>query len=170
MIAGAELDYRTIFQLLNDQGIDYLVVGGVAVNIHGVPRMTYDVDLMVSLERENLMRLVALMRRLGYRPRAPVDPEGLADPETRRAWVESKGMKAFTFQSHEETIAEIDVIIEQPIPYAELRSRATQVDIDGVEVPVVSLKDLIALKKCSGRRQDISDVEHLSLIDRGDVT
>ena len=54
MIAGAELDYRTIFQLLNDQGIDYLVVGGVAVNIHGVPRMTYDVDLMVSLEGENL--------------------------------------------------------------------------------------------------------------------
>jgi len=53
-----ELDFQTIFKELNRIGIDYLVVGGLAVNFHGVPRMTYDIDLMVLLEPENILKFV----------------------------------------------------------------------------------------------------------------
>ena len=45
-----DLDYKTIFRELNESGVDYLVVGGLAVNFHGIPRMTYDIDLMILLE------------------------------------------------------------------------------------------------------------------------
>jgi hypothetical protein len=53
-----ELDFQTVFKELNGFGIDYLVVGGLAVNFHGVPRMTYDIDLMVLLEREDILKHV----------------------------------------------------------------------------------------------------------------
>jgi hypothetical protein len=54
-----ELDFQTVFKELNGVGIDYLVVGGLAVNLHGVPRMTYDIDLMVLLESENILKVVS---------------------------------------------------------------------------------------------------------------
>ena len=65
-----DLDYQTIFRVLNKQKIDYLVVGGLAVNFHGVPRMTYDIDLMISLDDENIriisiQDLIELKRRAG---------------------------------------------------------------------------------------------------------
>ena len=51
----ALLDYQTIFKKLNQKKIDYLVVGGLAVNFHGIPRMTYDLDLMILLEPNNIL-------------------------------------------------------------------------------------------------------------------
>ena len=50
-----ELDYKAIFKELNEAGIDYLVVGGLAVNFHGIPRMTYDIDLMILPEPGNIL-------------------------------------------------------------------------------------------------------------------
>jgi hypothetical protein len=162
-----DLDYRGLFQRLNEGQIDYLVVGGLAVNIHGVPRMTYDVDLMVRLEPENVLKLVGLLETLGYRPRVPVAPADLADEAKRRIWIETKEMRAFSFHSDTMTLGEIDIMMDAPFPYPELRQRAILVDLQGVAVPVISLRDLIELKRRSGRRQDLSDVEHLLLIAEG---
>jgi hypothetical protein len=54
-----DLDYQRFFEGLNKEDIDYLVVGGLAVNLHGIPRMTYDIDLMVSLDTGNIMKLLS---------------------------------------------------------------------------------------------------------------
>jgi hypothetical protein len=75
-------------------GIDYLVVGGLAVNFHGVPRMTYDIDLMILLQPENILKLVSQLTRWGYKPKTPVDPRDLADEKKRNSWIGDKGMKA----------------------------------------------------------------------------
>lgn len=85
-----QLDYEGLFTALNGAGIRYLLTGGVAVNFHGLPRMTYDVDLIVLLERDNLEKLTNLLAGLGYVPRLPVPATDLADPakqdlEARRA-------------------------------------------------------------------------------------
>jgi predicted nucleotidyltransferase len=158
------LDYRTIFEELNNERVDYLLVGGLAVNFHGIPRMTYDIDLMIALESENITRLVSKMTGWGYRPRAPVDPRGLADKDKRSIWILDKNMKAFTFYSESEAIAEIDLLIDSPISYEELKSRAVVFDLEGVNVPVVSVLDLIEMKMQAGRQQDLSDVEHLKIV------
>jgi len=73
------LDYQIIFKELNKLKVDYLVVGGLAVNFHGIPRMTYDIDLMILLERQNILRSVAKITQWGYKPKIPVDPQDLAD-------------------------------------------------------------------------------------------
>lgn len=158
------LDYQTIFKELNKESIDYLVVGGLAVNFHGIPRMTYDIDLMVSLDSANIMRIVSKLANWGYRPRAPVKPEHLADKEKRDNWIKEKGMKAFSFYNENEAIGEIDLIIDSPIPYNELKGRQIKLTVSGTYIPVISIRDLIELKIQAGRKQDLSDAEHLTAI------
>jgi len=159
-----ELDFQTIFRELNSLGIDYLVVGGLAVNFHGVPRMTYDIDLMVFLDPENILKLVTKLTQWGYKPKIPVDPRDLADEMKRNSWIFEKGMKALNFYSETLPIGEIDIIIDTPIPYEELRNRAIRIELQDERISVVSIHDLIELKLRAGRKQDLADVEHLRMV------
>jgi predicted nucleotidyltransferase len=156
-----ELDFQRIFKELSDEGIDYIVIGGLAVNLHGIPRMTYNIDLMILLNARNIKKLVIKLKSWGYLPRVPVQPEDLADEQIRNIWVREKNMKAFSFFSDKQPLGEIDLFIDSPIPYEEMRKRATILDLGGVNVPVISIPDLIELKLKSGRKQDLSDIEHL---------
>ena len=159
-----ELDFQTIFKELNGLGIDYLVVGGLAVNFHGVPRMTYDIDLMVLLEAENVLKLVTKLTQWGYRPKIPVDPRDLADEMKRNSWIFEKGMKALNFYSETLPIGEIDIIMDSPIPYEKLRNRAIRVELQDEKVPIISIHDLIELKLRAGRIQDLADADHLKMV------
>jgi predicted nucleotidyltransferase len=155
------LDFEQIFRELNQEGIDYLVIGGLAVNLHGIPRMTYDMDLMVLLDPDMITKLVAKLGDWGYRPRAPVNPLDLADEKIRTSWITQKNMKAFNFYNSNEAVSEIDLVIDSPIPYKDLRQRAVHFAVGDINVPVASIPDLIELKVSSGRKQDLADVEHL---------
>jgi len=156
-----QLDYEGLFKALNDAGVRYLLTGGVAVNFHGLPRMTYDVDLIVLLEPENLERLTALLTKLGYLPRLPVPASGLADPVIRAKWRTEKGLMAYTFLHPSQPMAEVDVMIDAPAPFEELMARRKDVEFGSTRVPLISREDLIATKTGSPRRQDICDVESL---------
>jgi hypothetical protein len=159
-----ELDYQSIFQGLSREKIDYVVIGGLAVNLHGIPRMTYDMDLVILLDPENIMKIVNKLANWGYSPRAPVQPKDLADEKKREMWIKEKNLKAFSFFSEKHPVGEIDLLIDSPIPYKDVRERAILFDLGGVGVPVISIPDLIELKMKSGRKQDISDVEHLRIL------
>jgi predicted nucleotidyltransferase len=159
-----ELDFQTIFKELNSLGIDYLVVGGLAVNFHGVPRTTYDIDLMVSFETQNILKLVTKLTQWGYRPKIPIDPTDLADETKRTSWILEKEMKALNFYSETLPIGEIDILIDSPIPFEKLKSRAIRVELRDERIPTVSIHDLIELKLRAGRKQDLADVEHLKVV------
>lgn len=88
--------YEDVFRALNRRGVRYLIVGGVAVNLLGVPRMTKDLDLMLDLDDANLKLFVSAAKELGYRPRAPVALEEFADAAKRAAWRREKGALVFT--------------------------------------------------------------------------
>lgn len=159
-----DLDYQTIFKQLNQLKIDYLVVGGLAVNFHGIPRMTYDIDLMILLEPKNILKLVSKLTKWGYRPKVPVDPRDLADEAKRSSWIQDKGMKALNFFSETLPVGEIDLVIDSPIPYDELKARAITVELQEEKIPTISIHDLIELKLQTGRKQDLADVEHLKML------
>jgi hypothetical protein len=158
------LDYQQIFRELNKDGIDYVVVGGLAVNLHGIPRMTYGIDIVILLQGSNIMKLLARLKNWGYVPRAPVPAEELADEGKRNSWIREKNMRAFTFCNDTEALGEIDVMIDTQIPFCDLKARASMFDLGGVHVPVVSIPDLIEMKRHAGRRQDLADVDHLLTI------
>lgn len=159
-----DLDYKSIFKELNDLEIDYLVVGGLAVNLFGVPRLTYDIDLMILFEQDNIKKLITKLKQWGYKPKIPGDPMDFADDLKRNSWIYEKGMKAFNFFSESLPVGEIDIVIDSPISYERLKERAVKIQLQEIMVPVVSIHDLIELKLHSGRKQDLSDVEYLKII------
>ncbi len=147
--------------LLRDGGVRFIVVGGTAVILHGVPRTTADLDLVVDEDPENLRRFVSAMTRLGYQPRAPVEASELCDPERRRAWIAEKGMRAFTFYLPGHPLGDIDVLIDTPISFTELSARAERLDAGGLMLRIACVEDLIRMKVAAGRDQDLADVDAL---------
>ena len=73
-------------------------------------------------------------------------------------------MKPLNFYSEILPIGEIDLILDSPIPYDHLENRAIKIELQEEKIPIVSLHDLIELKLGAGRKQDLSDVEHLRMI------
>jgi predicted nucleotidyltransferase len=119
---------------------------------------------MILLDRENILKLVTKLTQWGYKPKIPTDQRDLADETKRDSWVQEKGMKALNFYSETLPIGEIDIVIDTPIPYEELRNRAIRVELRDERIPVVSIHDLIQLKLRAGRKQDLADVEHLKMV------
>ncbi len=75
--------YDELMVEMQKNGIRYLLVGGLAVNLHGVPRFTHDVDIIISMEPSNVLKLNMVLKKLGYKPRLPVDPDDIGGCEDR---------------------------------------------------------------------------------------
>lgn len=134
-----------------------------------VPRTTADIDIVPSLEPDNVRRLADVLASLGYQPRAPVDPAGLADAEQRRAWHDEKHMLTFTFRHPARPLDAVDILFAGRLGYAELAAGAMSLDIDGLRLLVASPRDLIEMKRGTGRAQDEDDIDALErLIDAQD--
>ena len=158
--------YGEVFKKLGEEEVRYLVVGGVALVLHGVVRLTADLDLMVWLEEKNLRRFVRALNGLGYRPKVPVRAEEFVDPAKRRLWGQEKGMEVFSFHHPDRPMNLIDVFIDEPIDFLDAYGRRVVMKAGVIEVPVVSIDDLIRLKELSGRPQDLADIEALKELKR----
>jgi len=153
--------YEDVFKKLNKARVDYLVAGGVALVLHGVVRLTADLDLLVHLDRKNLEKFIEVMAELGYKPKLPVDVRELMDHEIREKWINEKNMKVFSFYNPNEPISLIDIFVNEPIDYGMLKENSIKVKSENLTIPVVSIHDLIKMKKISGRPQDIADINAL---------
>jgi len=150
--------YEQLFKGLHTHQIRYLIVGAVAVNLHGIPRMTADLDIMVDLVEENVHRFIEMIVGLGYRPRVPVQPLDFLDEAKRREWRETKSMVVFTWLNPTRPYEEIDVFLDNPINFPLAFSRKTSLPLQDFTVLIASVPDLIALKRLAGREQDQSDI------------
>jgi hypothetical protein len=153
--------FETIFEELITNGVRFVVVGGVAVNAHGVPRFTADIDLIVELEQENVLRLARCMTRLGFKPKVPVPPEALADPANRESWQREKNMRVFSFQHPDRPYEIVDIFVNEPMPFGELWAKKELVPFGRIALPVIGIDHLLQLKRDAGRLQDLSDIEAL---------
>lgn len=158
-------DIERVLEALNSAGVRYLVVGGVAVVLHGHLRTTADLDLVVQLERDNVLKAVRALKGLGYRPRAPVAAEAFADEEARESWVRDKGLTVFSFWSSRAPTLEVDLFVREPFGFVDVYARALNVPLETTSAWVVSLPDLIALKSQAGRPQDLEDIEALRALE-----
>lgn len=153
--------YLDLFKALEKHKVRYLLVGGLAMNLHGVPRTTMDVDLVLALDLANLKAFLGTVETLRLRPVAPVDTDGLLDPAQRQKWVKEKNMLAFALRPPDVQGPTVDVLIDPPVDIEAALARTVWREVQGVRIPLISVEDLIRLKEKSGRAQDRSDIEHL---------
>jgi predicted nucleotidyltransferase len=155
-----EFRLRALLQRLTEHGVDFVVVGGVAVILQASPRFTRDLDICYALEQENLDRLGEVLVELGAKLRGieedlPFVPDGRALRHTQMLTL---------------TTADggLDLLVEpEGSPgYPALRRRSDEIDLDGIGVRVASIDDLIAMKRAAGRPQDLVDLESLELARR----
>lgn len=161
--------YLDLFRSLEQHRVRYLLVGGLAVNLYGVPRMTMDVDVILALDSSNLEDFFQVVRELGLKPALPVALEDLLDPEKRANWVESRNMVAFSLCGEARNVPSVDVLIGVDLPFEQAYSRREIRGLAGIQVSLAALDDLIALKEQAGRAQDISDIEHLKAQKNGNA-
>jgi len=153
--------YLNLFKALKTHNIDYLLVGGLAMNLHGVPRMTMDVDLVIALDSGNIAKLASCAKELGLYPNVPVKLEDLADADKRDALLAEKNLIALSLISNIPATPTVDIVIHHPLDFQKAFAKAVQRDISGTPVMLASIEDMIALKKAAGRAQDLSDITHL---------
>lgn len=153
--------FEKIFRELNKARIKYLVVGGVAVNLHGYVRFTGDLDVLLLLDDQNLKKMDKVMKKLKYSERLPVSIMELQDHKQVKNWLKEKGMKAFSFNPPKDNPLQLDIVIEESLKFDEIFPKRITKKISNVSIPVISIQDLIKMKKKSGRQQDLVDLENL---------
>lgn len=165
MSEQSEFRYMFYFDILKsfqEEKVKYLVVGGFAVYLHGVPRVTNDLDIIISLDATNISKVQKVMASLGYVPRLPgVKAEDLADKKKLDDWIKHKNMLVFTFFQPTSHYRQMDILLLHPLDFKQAYKKKETAQSEGVKICTVCVDDLIAMKTFSGRKQDISDIEHL---------
>ena len=162
--AKVQTVYERIFVELNKAGARYVVVGGVAVVLHGYARFTADLDLVIDLTSTEARNVIATLVRMGFGPGVPVDPLSFAESTVRERWIAEKNMRVFSMLDSRNPMHVIDLFVSPPIPFEELWSAASEVDLPGARVKIASIDHLIEMKKIAGRPQDMIDIEKLAEI------
>ncbi|MDH5563963.1 MAG: hypothetical protein OEY91_10125, partial [Nitrospirota bacterium] len=150
-----------LFDALNRSNIRYVVVGGLATVLHGYARLTVDIDLAVDLTPDEAQKAISTLTKMGMVPQLPLNPFDFANAQTRQTWNREKNMQVFSMIDPRNPLRIVDLFVENPIPFEDLWSRSTTVQVDMVSIRIVSLVDLIHLKRLAGRPQDLTDIERL---------
>jgi predicted nucleotidyltransferase len=140
-------DFKDFLRLLNSHRVEYLLVGGYAVGYHGYPRATADMDLWTAMTAANAQKVTAALREFGF---------------------ESPELRPGLFLEKEKVIrmglppVRIEILTTlSGVDFDGCYSRREIIDLDGVEVNLISLDDLKKNKQAAGRHQDLNDLEHL---------
>lgn len=142
--------FGRILEDLNGARVRYVLIGGIALIRHGVVRATRDIDAVFDPNADNVERIRILVERWGAtRPDgSPIPEGGIAGDRT-----------VHLSTAH----GELDLLSEAAaqVPFSELLARAETRRVDGVEAPICSLADLVAMKRSVGRERDLVDLADL---------
>jgi hypothetical protein len=143
--------------VLIDEGVDFVLIGGLAARLRGSPSITDDLDICHSKETPNLERLVAALRRMNAKLRGAEDVPFKLDAQSL------KNGENFTF------ITDFGPLDCLALPaglngYEDLTRTAEMTDMNGLTLAVASLEDLIRMKRAAGRPQDLIELEILGAL------
>ena len=155
----SELDIRGILGELVREGVDFLVIGGVAVGYHGHVRATKDVDVVPAPEPANLERLAGVLRQLEAKVDGTGDfnAEELPNPLDPQTLAEGGNWVLLT------RLGRLDIMqwIGDDSLWEKLSPAAIEDEISGIPIKMVGYEDLVALKEMAGRPEDQTDLQRL---------
>lgn len=156
--------YVELFSALERHHVDYLLIGGLAVALHGVERSTMDVDVTIAMNQGNLTSLIEAARELGLTPVLPVSLDALNDLELLRKWHAERNLEVFALRAPGLSGVTLDVLLFPPLEFDGMSRRAVIFYAAATSIRTASIDDLIALKEAVGRPIDISDIAHLKRV------
>lgn len=156
------MEYIQLFQKLQEQRIRYLICGGLAVNIYGIPRMTADIDILLDFTEDNLERFETSIKELKYQSMIPLSIRTFVSKKEREKAISEKNLIAYSYFNSMSNYMNLDVLIDLPFVFEEMWQEKEERHVEGVCVSIVSVDHLIAMKKYSNRKQDMDDVILLS--------
>lgn len=147
IINDMKFSLKQILVRMAEADVRFVVAGGVAAVLHGVERLTLDLDVALQMTPSNLERFLTVMKDFNLTPRVPVAPEVLLDPSAVRRIVEEKHAVVFTFHDIDRPLHHVDIFLTENLSYDALAADSIVVPVEGREVQVVSLSKLIDLKE-----------------------
>ena len=159
---------KELILFLAERGIHFVIGGGVAVVLHGVERMTMDLDIALEWTPHNLATFLEAISEIGMKPRAPVPAKLLFDQVALERLVAEKHAVVFSFVDVNNPIRQVDVFITEENAYENLLRESVSIDFDGQKVYILSVEKLIEMKRAldAPREEDLSDIRELSLLVR----
>ena len=139
--------FREFIELLESRGVEYLVVGGYAVGVHGFPRYTGDLDVFVALKENNAKKILLVLEEFGFSDLG-LSVNDFLEPDM----VVEIGREPMKIQ----VLTGID-----GVSFEECREEMTRFSIDGIEVPFIGIECLLRNKEASPRSKDKIDLEEL---------
>lgn len=140
-------DWREWLESLNANRVEYIIVGGIALAIHGFPRATGDLDVLVHPTRDNAAAVVAALCAFGFSS-LNISVEDLS--------AEGRVIQLGFPPRRIDVLTSID-----GVPWIDARAHALSTSLDGIPVLVISREDLAANKRAVGRPQDLADAVKL---------
>jgi hypothetical protein len=149
------LDAERIFATLDAHKVEYIVIGGIAVQVYGHVRMTNDIDLIPSPTPQNLERLAAALKDLEAR---------ILNPGSKHLKIDAQMLPRATLWQLATRHGDIDVLHDAPgaAPFIQLRERALLITLSDRAIPIASRDDLIKMKRAAGRPIDLADIAALT--------
>ncbi len=143
------ISHLDVYRSLNNHNVRYLVVGGLAVNVYGVPRSTKDMDLFIDHKMQNCRRLLKAFKSIQLGTAYLTTAQKIFDNE----------VTIF------DDVIRIDVLTRVTgLEFDSAWRTQNELKIENVSIPFVSFDHLIQSKKAAGRKQDLEDVEFLTRI------
>jgi hypothetical protein len=144
-----------VCQCLDQKRLRYAIVGGHAVALHGAVRGTVDIDIALSWNLKTLVGAEQALAELGLMSRLPINAEDVF--RFRDEYVNNRNLIAWNFYNPDNLTEQVDIVITYDLKG---KQRARMNTADG-SVQVLGLKDLIEMKRASGRPQDLEDANAL---------
>ena len=141
---------------LKKEKINYMIVGGYAVNFHGYSRNTVDIDLVVKFTLSNLKKIELLLQRMGMVSKLPIDAVSVY--KFRDEYIKNRNLIAWNFYNENDPTEQVDILITHDV--SDFKSEKFRVG--KLEIKVISKDDLIKMKKKSGREKDLLDIKELT--------
>ncbi len=140
-------DFKDFLRLLNENEVQYLLIGGYAVGYYGYPRATHDMDIWVAVDPENAEKMVDVMIGFGFEEGSLSKEIFLKSDAVVRLGVPPLRLEVLMSASG--------------VEFHDCYRRSLSVDIEGVQVKIIHLEDLLANKLAAGRHKDLDDVSNL---------
>ena len=157
-----------ILRALTDANVQFVLVGGFAVQLHGFVRTTIDLDLVLAMDDANLTKFIDVATQFGLAPIIPVSIHSLKNAKQIDQWHKEKGMIAFALREPQVSGSVIDVLVRPEVTFDQLQVDAATVDLFGRSIKIASIEHLLFMKRIANRPKDQIDVDALEKIQRGE--